>query len=106
MNAERERNLLKQIMDDEEERLACYWLDNGYEYHCVIPKEPALEHLDIAACIEDTLHRLLDTKATDEEILYIIGAEKDLEPDIYQAPGYYIDLGYMTVGTIMGIVAE
>ena len=64
-------------------------------YSMVAPISTPVDHLDLGACIEDTLHRMLDAGASDEVIERELGAvpHGDLDDD-----NTYIDLGYVIPG--------
>ena len=68
----------------------------------IVPKDVDISRLDLGACLENTLHRLLDNGAMDDEIEEITGmvlADDDEEDT-------YIDLGYVLPGHLMQIVEE
>ncbi len=48
---------------------------------------------DISACLEDTLHRMIDAGWTDDEIYRSTGMYKEKEED--EENTIYIDLGYV-----------
>lgn len=58
--------------------------------------EDISRQLDIAGCIEDTLHRMLDAKCTDEQISEVMNTSK-IDGDYFFFDGsmHYIDLGYI-----------
>lgn len=60
-----------------------------------------LSRLDLSGCIEDTLHRLLESDSKKEEIYAILGAEPDDTNGSLDDDGtdtYYIDRGYVIHG--------
>lgn len=68
--------------------------DSGVGYF-VIPDyyyDDDIDYVDIAACIEYTLHELLNAGYTDDEVSNILNVEKDDEYS--QDEGISIDLGY------------
>lgn len=51
--------------------------------------------LDVSGCIEDTLHRMIDKKCSEDDILDTMGAKKLKEQDYEEDSDYYIDLDYV-----------
>ena len=69
-----------------------------FQYECIIPKSYR-DGDDIAACLEETLHRILDNKGAATDILRILGAEKTDCPDLETQT--HIDLGYVIPGQLV-----
>lgn len=67
--------------------------DSGVGYF-IIPNyyDDDIEHVDIAACLEYTLHELLNEGYDDDEVATILNVENDEE--YAQDEGISIDLGY------------
>ena len=77
----------------------------GYmKYHMIASKDAPIERQDVAGCIEETLHRLLENGATDDEIESITGMVQPNDPDAEYLDGYLdVDLGYVLPGQILWI---
>lgn len=100
------------VMDEEDdivhedERLASFVTDsNVYVLHYfIIPKDTDIDHADIAGCIEDTLHRLIDAGKDDLYIADMLGAVKITEDNPYnEEKDTYIDLDYFIKGHLYNI---
>lgn len=97
---------LENLLENGED-VAVFGCANSYfEYKCIIPSDKDIKYLDISACLEDTLHRLVDAGASDEEISAILNAEKeeiidkDFNPEdewISLDLGYYIPSGILFI---------
>lgn len=66
----------------------------------IAPSDKDIRYLDIGGCLEETLHRLIDAKANDEDILFIMGAKKG---DAHNDLDTYIDLNYVIPGELLNI---
>ena len=79
--------------------------------HLIVKKEPEIKKQDILACMEETLHRLKEHGASDEEIFQITGmisgeeARKfiqEWEDGSSDAEGFVdVDLGYILPGLLV-----
>lgn len=98
----------------DEERIAQYNVSGAYTWaYCIIPADRPFAVLDLAACIEDTLHRLLESlaDATQEEqertIWSVLGLashadKEELSSDDGDGEEIMdIDLGYFLPGPVM-----
>lgn len=94
---------------DEDERVASFVTDKNYyvKRFFIIPKSPDIDYIDIAGCIEDTLHRLIDADMDDEGIFEVLGAEKITEDNPFdEDEDYYVDLDYFIKGHLLQIFKE
>lgn len=91
---------IEELVDFSEETIAEYatTVDSYNKYHCIIPAWYA--DYDIAASLEDTLHRILDAGGTEEDVHRIMGAEIPL-PDEDTEDYISIDLGYCICGQMI-----
>ena len=72
-------------------------------YRMIVSSEMPLDHQDLAACLEDTLHRLLDAHAEPSDIEAIMGA---FPSDGIEDAGNGItelDHGYAIPGQLMSV---
>jgi len=104
--------MLLPLLNDEE-RIARYHVDGTYTWvFCIIPADRPFAGLDLAACIEDTLHRLLESlvdmpqEETDCIIWSVLGlALHGIGDDDSQGGDSGeitdIDLGYYLPGPVM-----
>ena len=53
-----------------------------------------IEHVDISACLEYTLHELLNAGYADDDVANILNADQVEDPDDLYNDGIPIDLGY------------
>ena len=59
------------------EAIGTYAFTGDYdEYSFIIPKDQSIDRIDIAGCIEETLHRILNNGGTETDIRSILGARK------------------------------
>lgn len=88
---------IEEMVDFSEETIAEYatTADTYNKYHCIIPARDG--DYDIAASLEDTLHRILDEGGTEDDVHRIMGAEI-LLPGEYTEDFISIDLGYCICG--------
>ncbi|MCC2253579.1 hypothetical protein LKD70_03860 [Ruminococcus sp. CLA-AA-H200] len=90
---------LESLVDFTEETIAEYATsaDTCNKYHCIIPNDSD----DISAALEDTLHRLIEAGADDDEIRSIMCAEK-IDPQTEDSDEIIqIDLGYCICGQML-----
>jgi len=98
-------DVLKKECAEDEQIVAFHSSDKPYTvYHFIAPKED-LSRVDLAGCIEDTLHRLLDADCDDEMIAYLMNAVQETECEQEEYPDEFIsiDLGYVIPGQIMNV---
>lgn len=84
------------------ERVVHFCIDGDYsEYMFIAPDDKTgIDSIDIGACIEDTLHRLIENGATENAIRRELGAVQmtdDMQDDLIVS----IDLGYVLPGLIL-----
>lgn len=94
---------------NEDEEIAYFTTDANYyvKRSFIIPKTPDIDYLDIAGCIEDTLHRLIEIGMSDEGIFEMLGAEKITEDNPFnEEEDYYIDLDYFIKGHLLSVFKE
>lgn len=72
-------------------------------YQVIVSNEMPLEHQDLAGCLEDTLHRLLNASASAADIEDIMGAVPFCEIENPGNDMTEIDLGYAIPGHLMTI---
>ena len=72
-------------------------------YHVIVSSGTPLEHQDLAGCLEDTLHRLLNACAAPSDIEKIMGAVPSDEIDDIGNGMTELDLGYAIPGQLMTI---
>lgn len=72
-------------------------------YSMVVPGDWPVEHLDLGACLENTLHRMVETGMSDAEIERELGA---VRRDAWDEDDTYIDLGYVIPGSIMNVYKD
>ena len=91
---------IEKLVDFSEETIAEYatTADTYNKYHCIIPARDG--DYDIAASLENTLHRILDAGGTGEDIHRIMGAEIPL-PDEDTEDYISIDRGYFICGQMI-----
>lgn len=100
MTPTQEIDLLKRL-SGEDEAIATFSHTGSYcLYQMIIPTDKPFEHLDLAACLEDTLHRLLDDGQSDDVIASVLGARQESADDA-EDEVTYIDLGYIIPGLLM-----
>lgn len=89
----------------ENEAIGTYAYFGSYrEYNMIIPKDEPIGKIDIMGCIEETLHRILDNKGTEDDIRRILGAQKreEVDMDIVEENDIIdIDLGYVIPGSLL-----
>lgn len=93
------RKLIEGLLGDDE-RVAVFGTTGRYYENYVIVPVGDIRRIDLAGCIEDTLHRMHDGGMTDEEIYAVLGAEKT---DDWSDEDYYIDLDYVIKGQIIWV---
>ena len=78
--------------------------DSGVGYF-IIPNyyDEEIEHVDISACLEYTLHELLNAGYADEDVANILNADQVKDPDELYNDGIPIDLGYRISDEIIEI---
>ena len=106
------KNLKELLLDDE--ALAEFTVPGMYRTgYCIIPADVSTEHLDIAGCLEETLHRLIDTRnehaedpsyffsdITEEDLIYqVLMADQEEAGEDEEATE--IDLGYRIHGPLI-----
>lgn len=76
--------------------------DSGVGYF-IIPNyyDEEIEHVDISACLEYTLHELLNAGYADDDVANILNADRVEDPDELYNDGIPIDLGYMITDQII-----
>lgn len=78
--------------------------DSGVGYF-IIPNyyDDEIEHVDISACLEYTLHELLNAGYADDDVANILNADQVEDPDDLYNDGIPIDLGYRISDQIIEI---
>ena len=74
------------------------------EYNLIIPKGQSIDRIDIAGCIEETLHRILNNGGNETDIRSILGARKrdSLNMEEFEEDELTdIDLGYVLPGMLL-----
>ena len=74
------------------------------EYSFIIPKDQSIDRIDIAGCIKETLHRILNNGGTETDIRSILGARKrdSLNMEVFEEDELTdIDLGYVLPGMLL-----
>ena len=99
---------IKSILN-EDEAIAAFTVTGMYQPgYCIVPAGIPMEHLDIAGCLEETLHRIIEADdqsggpsdaVTEETIHSVLLADKEADEDENEA--LEIDLGYRIHGQIM-----
>lgn len=76
--------------------------DSGVGYF-IIPNyyDHEIEHVDISACLEYTLHELLNAGYADDDVANILNADQVEDPDELYNDEIPIDLGYMITDQII-----
>lgn len=100
--------LLYNLGDTEDEQVYVYTTDGlntNFARPCfAIANRGSEDMFDLAAVIEETLHRILDAGGTPEDVYRIMGLvpeEEILEEDVLDSDQYTpIDLGYCVVGNL------
>ncbi len=81
----------------EGEHVCRFGVTSQYFEHYVIVPDGDIAYIDLGGCLEDTLHRLIDS-GYEDEIYGILGAEKDAD---FDDDAVDIDLGYAIDGQIL-----
>lgn len=78
--------------------------DSGVGYF-IIPNyyDEEIEHVDISACLEYTLHELLNAGYADDDVANILNADRVEDPDELYNDEIPIDLGYRITDQIIEI---
>ena len=93
-----------------DEAIGSYAFTGDYdEYNLIIPKGQSIERIDIAGCLEQTLHRIIDNGGTEMDIRSILGARKrdSLNMEDYEEDELTdIDLGYVLPGMLLYVCSD
>lgn len=88
-----------------DEAIGTYAFTGDYdEYSFIIPKDQSIDRIDIAGCIEETLHRILNNGGTETDIRSILGARKrdSLNMEVFEEDELTdIDLGHVLPGMLL-----
>ena len=88
-----------------DEAIGTYAFTGDYdEYNLIIPKGQSIDRIDIAGCIEETLHRILNNGGNETDIRSIHGARKrdSLNMEEFEEDELTdIDLGYVLPGMLL-----
>lgn len=101
----------------DDETIARYIVAGEYiSGYCIVPSDEDLMQIDLAGCLEDTLHRLLEEKdehpelddlSPDDVVRMVMLADQNTYPNETEAEKDYgpfdIDLGYRLHGPILDI---
>lgn len=98
----------------DDETIARYIVAGEYiSGYCIVPSDEDLMQIDLAGCLEDTLHRLLEKKGEHPELaslspndvvrMVMLASQDDDENE--EDPEYrvYIDLGYRIHGPLLDV---
>lgn len=95
----------------EDETIAEYTVAGNYTMgYCLVPSDLDLSYIDVSGCLEETLHRIIDSDEKDpafcgyskeEAIAAVMLA--DQEPAEEDEEGVEIDLGYRIHGPLLSI---
>ena len=89
---------IEELLHEDECVLAFGFAEGGMnEYYMISPCAPdgSRATTDLAACIEMTLHRILDEGGTEEDVSSILGARMRTDEDEESGAVFDIDLGYV-----------
>lgn len=106
-----ELQLLRTSDDYAETTLARYTLSSwntnyGMPFYCIIDPAEDIEMMDIQGALEETLHSILDSGGTPDDVRVIMGLEleSELDPEVIEEGGYTaIDLGYCFEGELLSM---
>ena len=91
----------------DDEKIVCFWTYGSvYSPYYFIAPADADDRSDVTACIEDTLHRLLEAGIDDGMIDAILcaGKEEDADKEFYDENAFVaIDLGYVLYDSIIHV---
>jgi hypothetical protein len=98
------KEVLQELIDTGDRIGKFVTADSGVGYF-IIPNyyDNEIEHVDISACLEYTLHELLNAGYADEDVANILNADQVEDPDELYNDGIPIDLGYRITDQIIEI---
>lgn len=92
--------IAKELCGEDEVVLRFGITSKYWEFYMIAPRGD-IDHMDIHACLEDTLHRLIDS-GHEDDIYCVMGAVKI---DMDDEEANYIDLGCIDLGySLRGIL--
>lgn len=98
------KEVLQELIDTGDRIGKFVTADSGVGYF-IIPNyyDEEIEHVDISACLEYTLHKLLNAGYADDDVANILNADQVEDPDELYNDGIPIDLGYRITDQIIEI---
>ena len=95
---------LEQLKEDDD-RIGKFITDDGGTGWYIIPNymTDTIDHIDLSACLEYTLHELITAGYDDLDIAEILHAKQVENDDELFNDGICIDLGYMIVNLIVDV---
>lgn len=98
------KSILKQLKEDDE-RIGKFVTDDGGTGYYIIPNymTDTIDHIDLATCLEYTLHELITAGYDDLDIAEILHAKQVENADELFDDGICIDLGYVIANLIVGV---
>lgn len=87
--------ILKELLEEDEAiyEITCCASKSTYIIGPVV--EDIERDIDMSACIEDTLHRMIKKKCSDDDIFCVLSATQENTKQENHESDYYIDLGYV-----------